>query len=82
MDRYREQLSRANARFTYQLFPGFLRALEACYVPWNKVKFSDSVGFRSNENCHNFQKVRFNYIFSCFIDYLNCLFSDAIPYNL
>ncbi|VDN51456.1 unnamed protein product [Dracunculus medinensis] len=57
VDRYREQLSRANARFTYQLFPGFLRALEACYVPWNKVKFSDSVGFRSNENCHNFQKV-------------------------
>uniref|UniRef100_A0A914SAQ7 Uncharacterized protein n=1 Tax=Parascaris equorum TaxID=6256 RepID=A0A914SAQ7_PAREQ len=37
IDRRGERLSPENARFTYELFPGFLHALKACHVGWNGI---------------------------------------------
>ncbi|KHN87654.1 Zinc finger SWIM domain-containing protein 8 [Toxocara canis] len=37
IDRRGERLSANNARFTYDLFPGFLPALKACHVGWDGI---------------------------------------------
>lgn len=37
VDRQGRRLSAENARFTADLFPGFLRALRACQIGWDDV---------------------------------------------
>ncbi|VDK54690.1 unnamed protein product, partial [Anisakis simplex] len=37
IDHRGERLAIENARFTFDLFPGFLLALKACYVGWNGI---------------------------------------------
>lgn len=37
VDRQGQRLSAENARFTADLFPGFLSALRACQISWNNT---------------------------------------------
>uniref|UniRef100_A0A915PV92 SWIM-type domain-containing protein n=1 Tax=Setaria digitata TaxID=48799 RepID=A0A915PV92_9BILA len=51
VDRQGQRLSAENARFTADLFPGFLSALRACQISWNNTSI-DGVLFGSN-NCRS-----------------------------
>ncbi|KAK6110582.1 hypothetical protein QQG55_40330 [Brugia pahangi] len=49
VDRQGQRLSAENARFTADLFPGFLSALRACQISWNNTNIQGLL-FGSNNN--------------------------------
>lgn len=48
VDRQGQRLSAENARFTADLFPGFLSALKACQISWNNTSIQGLL-FGSND---------------------------------
>ncbi|EFO22120.2 hypothetical protein LOAG_06363 [Loa loa] len=69
VDRQGQRLSAENARFTADLFPGFLSALKACQISWSSTNIQGLL-FGSNNNLSN----------SCSTtDFSNMKFSPNIP---
>lgn len=48
VDRQGQRLSAENARFTADLFPGFLNALRACQISWNNTTIHEQLIGSSN----------------------------------
>ncbi|VDK62505.1 unnamed protein product [Onchocerca ochengi] len=69
VDRQGQRLSAENARFTADLFPGFLSSLRACQISWNSSNIH-GVLFGSNNNLSNVRSAT---------DFSNIKFSPNIP---
>ncbi|MCP9265942.1 Zinc finger SWIM domain-containing protein 8 [Dirofilaria immitis] len=69
VDRQGQRLSSENARFTADLFPGFLSALRACQISWNNTNIHGLL-FGSNNNLSNARSAT---------DFSNVKFSPNIP---
>ncbi|VDM92573.1 unnamed protein product, partial [Litomosoides sigmodontis] len=69
VDRQGQRLSAENARFTADLFPGFLSALKACQISWNNTNIQGLL-FGSNDNLATAYSTN---------DFSNIKFSPNIP---